>query len=71
MGFFREQQERLAVRLLAWQFQRLGQPIPGHADLKRQAVQIVDEAHRIARERGRNVVSIMKDLVNDFKNKPL
>ena len=71
MGFFKEQQVRLAVRLLAWRFQRMGQPIPDHANLKHQAVLIVDEAHRIARERGSNVVSIMKDLVNDIKNKPL
>jgi len=29
----------------------------------------VDEAHRIARERGRNVLSIMKELVGDLKKK--
>jgi hypothetical protein len=29
----------------------------------------VDEAHRIARERGRNVLAIMKELVGDLKKK--
>jgi hypothetical protein len=29
----------------------------------------VDEAHRIARDRGRNVLSIMKELVGDLRKK--
>ena len=71
MGFFRVQQEKLAVRLLAWQHQRMGLPVPDAGQLRRQAVDIVDEAHRIGRERGRNVVSIIKDLIDDLKNKSL
>ena len=71
MGFFRIQQERLAARLLAWQYQRMGLPVPSAAELQRQAGQIVEDAHRIARERGRNVVSIIKDLIEDLKNKSL
>ena len=67
MGFFRQQEERLAVRFLTWQYQKLDKPIPHEAELKAQAVKIVAEAHRIARERGRNVVAIIKDLVNDIK----
>lgn len=34
-----------------------------------QAAKLVNDAHRIARERGRNVISIMKDLVEDLKKK--
>jgi len=45
----------------------LKMPAPGQADLKLQAVQIVAEAHRIARECGRNVIAIIKDLVEDIK----
>ncbi len=41
-------------------------PIP---ELERQASKLVDDAHKIARERGRNVISIMKDLVDDLKRK--
>jgi hypothetical protein len=29
----------------------------------------VDEAHRIARERGRNVVGILKELAGDIKKR--
>ena len=69
MGFFRQQEERLAIRFLSWQYQKLNQPIPDDAELARQANRIVDEAHKIARERGSNVVSIMKDLISDLKKK--
>ena len=67
MGFFRQQEERLAVRFLTWQYQKLDKPIPDEAELKEQAARIVAEAHRIARARGRNVIAIIKDLVNDIK----
>jgi hypothetical protein len=67
MGFFRQQEERLAVRFLSWRYQKLNKPVPADAELKLQASKIVAEAHRIARERGRNVIAIMKDLVNDIK----
>jgi len=67
MGFFRQQEERLAIRFLTWQYQKLGKPIPDEAELKEQAAKIVQDAHRIARERGRNVIAIIKDLVNDIK----
>ena len=67
MGFFKQQEERMAMRFLAWRYQKLKMPVPDETALKLQAVQIVVEAHRIARERGRNVVAIIKDLVEDVK----
>jgi hypothetical protein len=69
VGFFRQQQERMAVRLLTWQYQRLKIVLPLEDELEARAVALVDEAHRIARERGRNVLSIMKELVGDLKKK--
>ena len=67
MGFIRQQEEKLAVRFLSWQYEKLKKPIPDEAELAIQAGKIVQEAHRIARERGRNVVSIIKDLIADVK----
>jgi hypothetical protein len=67
VGFFRQQEERLALRFLNWQYQKMNKPVPGEAELRQQASKIVSEAHRIARERGRNVVAIIKDLVEDIK----
>ena len=67
VGFFKQQEERLAMRFLTWRYQKLNKSVPDEAELKMQASNIVAEAHRIARERGRNVVAIIKDLVNDIK----
>jgi hypothetical protein len=67
MGFIRQQEEKLAARFLSWQYEKLKKPIPAEAELASQAAKIVEEAHRIARERGRNVLSIIKDLIADIK----
>jgi hypothetical protein len=67
MGFIRQQEEKLAVRFLSWQYEKLKKPIPDDAELAHQASRIVEEAHRIGRERGRNVLSIIKDLIADIK----
>ena len=67
MGFFRQQEERLTMRFLTWRHQKLNIPVPDDAELELQAAKIVAEAHRIARERGRNVIAIIKDLVADIK----
>jgi len=69
MSFIRHQEEKIALRILQWRYQNLGIPLPSPPDLKNQAAQIVEDAHRIARERGRNVIAIIKDLVNDLKDK--
>jgi hypothetical protein len=68
MGFIRQQEEKLAVRFLSWQYEKLKKTVPDEAELTNQAAKIVEEAHRIARERGRNVLSIIKDLIADIKN---
>ncbi len=67
MGFIRQQEERLAVRLLIWQYQRLKIPVPAMEELEKQAAGFVGDAHRIARDRGRNVVSILKEMITDIK----
>lgn len=67
MGFIRQQEERLAVRLLIWQYQRLKIPIPVMEELEKQAARFVEDAHQIARDRGRNVMSILKEMITDIK----
>jgi hypothetical protein len=67
MGFIRQQEERLAIRFLTWQYQKLNVPLPKEAELAQQAAKIVAEAHQIARERGHNVIGIIKDLIADLK----
>ena len=69
MGFIRQQEEKMAVRLLTWRYQKMNINVPPMPELERQAAKLVGDAHDIARERGRNVISIMKDLVDDLKRK--
>jgi len=67
MGFIRRQEERLAMRYLMSQFQRMNLPMPARSKLQGQACKIVDDAHRIARETGGTVISIIKEMIDDLK----
>ena len=69
MGFIRQQEGKLAARFLRWQYEKQKLPAPADDDLNRLAARIVDEAHRIGRERGGNLFDIMKELVQDFFRK--
>ena len=69
MGFFRNQEENLAARFLRWQYEKQKLPAPPESDIQQQAGRIVDDAHRIAKERGRNVLAIMKEMIADIKKK--
>ncbi len=67
MGFIRRQEIQLAIKFLVWQYQKANFSVPEHSTLEQQAGKIVDDAHRIARERGSNVFSIIKELASDLK----
>ena len=69
MGFLRRQQEEMAVRFLTWQYQKKEVPLPPEAELKIQAEKLVEEAHRIARERGQNVLVILKEMAKEIRKK--
>jgi hypothetical protein len=69
VGFLKNQQEKAAIRLLAWQYERNGQPLPEKSLLQDHARQLVDDAHRIARERGGNVLSILKEMVKEIRRR--
>ena len=67
MSFVRQQQGRLVMRYLIWQYQKRNLPLPAHSELEGQAQKIIEEARQIARKRGRNLMSIVKDLIADLK----
>ena len=67
MGFLRRQEERLAVRYLVWRYEKANIPVPPKRQLEQQAARIVTEAHRIARQSGRNVAGIVKELIEDIE----
>lgn len=56
------------MRFLQWQYEKQKMPLPAADQLSRQAERLVDEAHRIARKRGQNVIAIVKELVKEIKN---
>ncbi len=67
-GFIRKQEIALARKLLVWQYEKSGVPLPGESFLGAHAEKIVNDAHVIAKERGSNVLSIIKELVGDIIN---
>ena len=69
MGFIRQQEENLAIKLLKWQYQRMSRVLPDDVVLRQHARKIVDDAHRIGKEKGRNVISIIRELADDLKRK--
>jgi len=69
MGFIREQEESLTRKLLRWQYQRMGRPLPDDSAVEQHASRIVEDAHRIARERGQSVLAIVRELVHDLRRK--
>jgi len=66
-GFIRRQEENLAIRLLEWKYQKMNLIVPPVSELQRLASNIVDDGHRIARARGQNVISSIKELIGDMK----
>ncbi len=69
MGFFTHQQVKLAMRLLAWRYEKAGHPLPDRDTLHGQARKLVDDANRIARERGGNVLAILKEMAADIRKR--
>jgi hypothetical protein len=66
-GFIRRQEENLAIRFLVWKYQKMNLIVPPVSELQRLSSNIVDDGHRIARERGQNVISSIKELIDDMK----
>lgn len=69
MGFIRQQEEKLALQYIIWSYQKNKYPMPDAAKLRQMASKLVDDAHQIARERGSNVLTIIKELVQDIATK--
>jgi hypothetical protein len=69
MGFIRRQEEKLAARLIQWHQQQGADTPLSPGELSQKASLLVDEAHRVARHRGQNVLTIMKEMVADVLKK--
>jgi hypothetical protein len=69
LKFVRQQEQKLAVRLLAWHYEKNALAMPPPSELRQQADRLVNDAHRIARERGRNVISIIREMLGDIQKR--
>ncbi len=56
----------MTIRFLTWKYEKANLPLPPKSEMEKQASEIVDEAHKIARERGKNVVEILKELSGKY-----
>jgi hypothetical protein len=65
MGFIRRQEEKMAARLIQWHQSQRTLPLLSADELAQKSSALVDEAHRVARHRGKNVLTIMKEMVSD------
>lgn len=65
MGFIRRQEEKMAARLIQWHLSQKAMPPLTPAELAQKSSALVEEAHRVARHRGKNVLVIMKEMVAD------
>ncbi len=60
----------MVVRVLRSRYAGQGLAEPADEEVRAKAVEIVDEAHRILRRRGGNLVDIVKELVGNWVKKP-
>lgn len=67
IGFLKQQEIRLALKLLKWRYENTKTPMPDESALREHAQKLVEDAHRIAKERGNNVIGIIKELIDDIR----
>jgi hypothetical protein len=57
----RQSELRLAKSILRWKLQKEGSPPPDNGDLDAAASRLLDEARKIAKKRGMNLLDILKE----------
>jgi hypothetical protein len=57
----------MALRYLRWYYSKSSQSKPPENLLHHKAKEVVDEAHRIAKQRGHNVLVILKEMLAEIK----
>jgi hypothetical protein len=65
-GFIRKQEIVFAKKLLVWQYEKSGIALPGEAAISAHAERIVEDAHRIAKKSGSNILEILKSKIKDI-----
>jgi|GEM_PF-675999 len=58
----------LARSVLKWKLQKEGKPMPSEEQLDLASARTVEEANRIFKERGKNILDEAKRAAQEFKN---
>ncbi len=66
-GFIRQQEIAFAKKLLVWKYEQSNAVLPGEAAISAHAEKVVEDAHRIAKKSGSNVLEILKHTIKDIK----
>jgi hypothetical protein len=66
-GLVRRQEVAFAKKLLVWKYEKSGLTLPSEDAISAHAEQIVEDAHRIAKESGNTVADILKNKMKDLK----
>jgi hypothetical protein len=61
LDYIRQSELRLAKSILRWKLQKEGSPPPNNSDLDAAASRLLDEAREIAKQRGMNLLDILKE----------
>lgn len=69
LGFVRKQEVAFAKKLLIWKYEKAGLALPEDEIISAHAEKVVEDAHRIAKQSGRNLLEIIKNTAKDFKKK--
>ncbi len=62
-GFIRKQEVAFAKRLLVLKYEKSGIALPDESVLSAHAEKVVDDANIIAKESGKNILGILKNIV--------
>ena len=62
----RQSELRLAKSILRWKLQKEGSVLPDNSELDAAASRLLDEARKIAKKRGKNLLDILKEEAGRF-----
>jgi len=62
----RSAETKLTKGVIKWKLRRLGLPTPDEETLEKGSERIVDEAHRIMKERGKGILEELKQAKEEF-----
>lgn len=69
LDHLRQSELRLAKSILRWKFQKEGLPLPNNSELDAAASRLLDEARKIAKKRGKNLLDILKEEARQLFNR--